>query len=666
MAILGSVVAQEIVRKAVDVPKVDPTAMVIDGVMDEAAWQNAGQANLMTADGFEIWANMYGREDLAEPEYDELYGRLLWADDTLYVFMHIDEFVNDSTNLFFAGAYKGDQDAGDHWKGDQLFLGLSNRAGIEQWDNWEGNPWMAPDGPYHLMIMGDRVTFNDGFPVWTPEAYRPTFTDSLIVYDTNFIRSGITIDTLTGIWDVELAIYNPNAKAGACLAFNVGGSTGSRWFYEYSAVEWGGSDAYGYYTWQPNVPDDPWTAPFGLGWCATYIQQNSEYWAKLNLQPGVDDVIIRKEVEVPQVDPTAIVIDGMMNETAWQNAGQANLMTADGFEIWANMYGREDLAEPEYDELYGRLLWADDTLYVFMHIDEFVNDSTNLFFAGAYKGDQDAGDHWKGDQLFMGLSNRLGIEQWDNWEGNPWSAPDGPYHLMIMGDRVTFNDGFPVWTPEAYRPTFADSLIVYDTNFIRSGITIDTLTGIWDVELAIYHPHVKFGSCIGFNVGGSTGSRWFYEYSAVEWGGSDAYGYYTWQPNVPDDPWTAPFGLGWCATYIQQNSEYWAKLQFVAETTGVEAYERGDRPVRFALQQNYPNPFNPKTNIRFFIAQNGPVTLKVYNLVGQVVTTLINEEVMAAGTYTVSWDASHMANGIYLYQLEAGGVIQTKKMTLMK
>ncbi len=65
MAILGSVVAQEIVRKAVDVPKVDPTAMVIDGVMDEAAWQNAGQANLMTADGFEIWANMYGREDLA-------------------------------------------------------------------------------------------------------------------------------------------------------------------------------------------------------------------------------------------------------------------------------------------------------------------------------------------------------------------------------------------------------------------------------------------------------------------------------------------------------------------------------------------------------------------------------------------------------------------------
>jgi len=381
------------------------------------------------------------------------------------------------------------------------------------------------------------------------------------------------------------------------------------------------------------------------------------------LSYGFAQDISRFEIDVPKVDPTEITIDGVMDEVAWQGGGEANLVTADGFQIWANMYGREGLAEPEFDEYYGRLLWADDTLYVFMHIDEFVNDSTNLFWAGAYKAPTDSFGHWAGDQL----SNRAGIEEWDNWEGNPWMAPDGPYHLMIMGDRVTFNDGFPAWTPEDYRPTFEDSLIAYDTDFIRSGVTFDTLTGVWDVELAIYNPHVKFGSCIGFNVGGSCGSRWFYNFSAVDWGSPDSYGYYTWQPNVPDDPWTAPYGLGWCGTYIQQNSEYWTKLKFVTEPTGVKNTDGlNGRPVRFALHQNYPNPFNPRTNIRFFIAEKGLVTLKVYNIVGQVIATLLNDESMAAGTYSVSWNASDFPSGIYLYQLEAGGHVETKKMTLMK
>ncbi|MCI0691429.1 hypothetical protein L0337_05410, partial [candidate division KSB1 bacterium] len=91
------ILAQANGRKTVDVPKVDPATLTIDGQMNEAAWQNAARADLITATGFEIWANKYYRESLTEPDYDEFFARLLWAQDTLYVFVHIDEIVNDST-----------------------------------------------------------------------------------------------------------------------------------------------------------------------------------------------------------------------------------------------------------------------------------------------------------------------------------------------------------------------------------------------------------------------------------------------------------------------------------------------------------------------------------------------------------------------------------------
>ncbi|HAE87770.1 TPA: hypothetical protein DCG86_07080, partial [Candidatus Marinimicrobia bacterium] len=421
-------IGQDVSRLELNVPKVSPSDIVIDGVMDEAAWEQAAEANLVTATGFNIWANSYGRE-IAEPEYDELYGRILWTDDSLYLFFHIDEFVDDTTDLYWGGKFVSEQDTFGHWAGDQLFVGLSNRLGVESWDNWEGNPMAAPDGPYHLMIMGDRVTFNDGFPVWVNEL------DSAIIFEaSDILRSAATWDKDTGVWDVEIAVYHPNAKANAKVGFNMGGSFGST-----HARETLG-DAYGYYTWQPNVPNDPFADPGDLGWCATYIQTNSEYWALLKLVPGPDDAIVRLELDVPKVSPSDIVIDGVMDEAAWEQAAEANLVTATGFNIWANSYGRE-ISEPEYDELYGRMLWTDDSLYLFFHIDEFVDDTTDLYWGGKFVSEQDTFGHWAGDQLFVGLSNRLGVESWDNWEGNPMAAPDGPYHLVIMGDRGAFNDG---------------------------------------------------------------------------------------------------------------------------------------------------------------------------------------------------------------------------------
>lgn len=85
----------------------------------------------------------------------------------------------------------------------------------------------------------------------------------------------------------------------------------------------------------------------------------------------------------------------------------------------------------------------------------------------------------------------------------------------------------------------------------------------------------------------------------------------------------------------------------------------------FSLEQNYPNPFNPLTNINFSVADNSLVTLKVYDVLGKEVATLVNGMV-PAGNYTVKFDGTDFVSGVYVYQLHVGKHIVTKKMLLIK
>jgi photosystem II stability/assembly factor-like uncharacterized protein len=102
---------------------------------------------------------------------------------------------------------------------------------------------------------------------------------------------------------------------------------------------------------------------------------------------------------------------------------------------------------------------------------------------------------------------------------------------------------------------------------------------------------------------------------------------------------------------------------------GVEVTDR--IPANYTLDQNYPNPFNPATAITFGLPQESNVTLKVYNILGIQVRTLIANEKMNAATYSVDWDGkdengSVVSSGVYFYRFETGNFIQTKKMILMK
>ncbi len=88
-------------------------------------------------------------------------------------------------------------------------------------------------------------------------------------------------------------------------------------------------------------------------------------------------------------------------------------------------------------------------------------------------------------------------------------------------------------------------------------------------------------------------------------------------------------------------------------------------PLKFELYQNYPNPFNPSTQIQFSLPEASKVTLNVYNIIGQLVTNLVNES-LGAGLHKVTFNGYGLPSGIYIYKLRTNNFVKTKKMTLLK
>ncbi|MCX6145592.1 MAG: T9SS type A sorting domain-containing protein, partial [Ignavibacteriales bacterium] len=124
---------------------------------------------------------------------------------------------------------------------------------------------------------------------------------------------------------------------------------------------------------------------------------------------------------------------------------------------------------------------------------------------------------------------------------------------------------------------------------------------------------------------------------------------------------------------IQQNADAAkAKWSSINKIVGIVDHQT-DLPLTYSLAQNYPNPFNPSTTLQFQVPQKSLVSLKVFDLLGRELATLVNEE-RQAGIYRVTWDASKLPSGVYFYRLRAGdastssarGFVETKKMVFAK
>jgi len=133
------------------------------------------------------------------------------------------------------------------------------------------------------------------------------------------------------------------------------------------------------------------------------------------------------------------------------------------------------------------------------------------------------------------------------------------------------------------------------------------------------------------------------------------------------------FASGFLNPSANQNGEAFGIFFALADGTvgqfpeGVASVENisGVTPSNYSLAQNFPNPFNPSTTINFTIPNSEFVTLKVYNILGSEVATLVNEN-LSAGSYKYNFDAQNLASGVYLYELSAGNFREIKKMNLLK
>ncbi|MCB9258619.1 MAG: T9SS type A sorting domain-containing protein [Ignavibacteriales bacterium] len=119
----------------------------------------------------------------------------------------------------------------------------------------------------------------------------------------------------------------------------------------------------------------------------------------------------------------------------------------------------------------------------------------------------------------------------------------------------------------------------------------------------------------------------------------------------------------------EENNIGWKVLPLYDNTTDVET--ENNLTTKFELSQNYPNPFNPTTTIKYSVPNvassysSSKVELKVYDILGREIKTLVNQK-QKPGNYEVTFNADELSSGVYFYKLQAGDIIQTKKMILIK
>jgi len=271
-----------------------------------------------------------------------------------------------------------------------------------------------------------------------------------------------------------------------------------------------------------------------------------------------------------------------------------------------------------------------------------------------------------------------------SWEDDYVDSPDvlfidNMFHMWYSG-----NDG----TTTQIGHAISSDGITWEKDSLNPVLKVGA-TGHWD-EVGVGQPSVLFN--------GTTYHMWYSGGKVFEW--SIGYAYSsdgsTWTKDSTKNPVLVPGSFGsWESSYVGlcgvifDNAEsrfkmwYAGGVGFVDGDIGyaftppvsVEDNNLGELPQEFSLLQNYPNPFNPTTRIKYQIPDAGLVSLQVYNLLGEVVATLVNEE-KSAGTYEVEFsaiggsasggNAYTLPSGIYFYKLQAGSFVETNKMILMK
>jgi len=309
--------------------------------------------------------------------------------------------------------------------------------------------------------------------------------------------------------------------------------------------------------------------------------------------------------------PENFVADGDMSE--WEGVMPFVINPTTGHVAAGTVDGDDDLTGTVY------LAIDDDYLYFAADV---IDDSYSF----------GEGDWWNQDalQFFIGLYD------WRGPKHSTISRGEEPDYILYANEstlQLDISNGGSLAAPgsddyyfEGFNPDYAT----------EGRISLDTLAAANNDDR--FHP--VNGMRIPLDI-------YFHDQDNGSWEGNVGFSHL-----ATDQQWNNPGE--WAFTWIGDASV----------VSGVDD-ESGLVADKFVLYPNYPNPFNPETNIRFSLPEDQVVSLNIYNMTGQLVKNLVNER-RSAGMHSVHWNASGVASGVYLYQLQVEGQFITQKMILMK
>jgi photosystem II stability/assembly factor-like uncharacterized protein len=271
----------------------------------------------------------------------------------------------------------------------------------------------------------------------------------------------------------------------------------------------------------------------------------------------------------------------------------------------------------------------------------------------------DGGDHW------TEVPNTLEGTSGSTWRRISFVNPNvGYFFVSGYGPQGLFKttDGGVSWSQTSY-PGYAWVIKFYDHD-LGLAISLNHLgyrtTDGGSTWLSFASPHAEYGSDIEF-VPGNPSEVWMTDNSGLYFSRDTGR---TWneQPSVSGGR-DIIFVNDKCGWLLGDDGVLYRT------TTGglVGVVDRGapTRPETFSLRQNYPNPFNPTTTIEFSLSHSGYVTLKVFNLLGAEVATVLARN-LTAGSHSVGWNAANFPSGVYFYRLQTGEFLQTKKLLVLR